>query len=481
VTDSQTLAIDQGTHSTRAAVYDARGRMLALTRRAVSLQTHSRTQVEQSPAQILDSLHGVMEEILRQPGVEAARIGSAGLATQRSSVLAWESRSGLPLSPVLSWQDTRAAASLEALVRYEDSIRERTGLRLSAHYGAGKLQWLLRHEAAVAAARGQGTLAIGPLASFLLHHMVVDTRELVDHANASRTLLWNLDDRDWDPWLLGLFDIPREALPDCMPVLADYGMTRHGSIPLNAVNGDQTAALYAGGTPDRDTLLVNTGTGAFVLLPIGAQQAPLSRLLRGLSRSDACTADHYLEGTVNGAAAALDWMAAQYGIADWPAQLGGWLDSNDTPPVFLNSVGGLGAPWWQTGPEPVLLYDAAGAKTGPAQAMVAVIESIVFLIQTNIELLCAHNPRVKCIRIAGGLAPLDGLCRKLANLSGLAVERSHAIEATLRGIAWLAAGSPDTWASIETERRFLPRDDPGLGQRYGRFRDALVSRLRQAP
>ena len=476
-----TLAIDQGTHATRALVFEGRGRLVALASKSVSLQTRSRAEIEQSPEEILDSLHAVMEEILRHPGVDASRIGSAGLATQRSSVLAWDRRTGRPLTRVLSWQDTRTAADLEALGGHDAAIRERTGLRLSPHYGAGKLRWLIQHETAVTAARAQGTLVLGPLASFLLHHLTEAMREVVDHANASRTLLWNLESRDWDAWLLGLFAIPREVLPECLPIISDYGRTRAGVIPLTAVNGDQTAALYAAGTPARHTLLVNTGTGAFVLLPTGETRRSHPRLLSGLSRSDGRTADHYLEGTVNGAGAALDWVARRYRIADWPAQAPGWLDRIDTPPVFMNSIGGLGAPWWRPGPEPVFLPKNGVTHIGPAEAMVAAIESIVFLIQANVELLRGQNPRVDGIRISGGLAPLDGLCRKLANLSGLAVERSHAIESTARGIAWLAAGCPDTWEPSGVERRFLPDDDPRLEERYARFRAALESALRQAP
>jgi glycerol kinase len=475
-----TLAIDQGTHATRALVFDGHGRMVADAHRSVSLQARSRAEVEQSPAEILDSLQAVVAEILQHPGIDAARIGSAGLATQRSSVLAWDRRTGRALSAVLSWQDTRTAADLTLLGRHEAAIRERTGLRLSPHYGAGKLQWLLRHEAAVTAAREQETLAIGPLASFLLHHLTEARGEMADHANASRTLLWNLEKRDWDPWLLDLFDIPREILPECLPIVADYGLTRSGHVPLTAVNGDQTAALYAHGMPARDTLVVNAGTGAFVLLPTGDSRRSHPRLLCGLSRSDGRTVDHYLEGTVNGAAAALDWVASQYRIADWQAQAPGWLDEVEAPPVFLNSIGGLGAPWWQPGPEPVFLPDSEGARIGPAEAMVAAIESIVFLIQANVELLRDLNPGVEGIRISGGLASFDGLCRKLANLSGLTVERFRAVESTARGIAWLAAGCPDCWEPSGVERPFPPQDDPRLRERYLRFRAVLESAIRRA-
>jgi glycerol kinase len=477
--ETLTLAIDQGTHATRALLFDRRGRVLAQARRPVSLHVRSRAEVEQSPTGILDSLQAVVKEILQQPGIHPARIGSAGLATQRSSVLAWDRGTGQALSPVLSWQDTRTAPDLAALGRHEAAIRERTGLRLSPHYGAGKLHWLLRHEAAVAAARAQGTLALGPLASFLLHHLSETSGEVTDHANASRTLLWNLESRDWDPWLLGLFEISRELLPECRPIIADYGVTRIGHIPLTAVNGDQTAALYAGGMPPRDALVVNTGTGAFVLLPTGDSRRSHSGLLSGLSRSDGPNSDYYLEGTVNGAAAALDWVASLYRIADWPAQAPGWLDEVEAPPVFLNSIGGLGAPWWQQGPDPVFLPAGNGAQVEPAEAMVATIESIVFLIQANVELLCELTPGLSGIRISGGLAPLDGLCRKLASLSGLAVERSGAVESTARGIAWLAAGCPDSWDPPGVERRFLPQNDPRLGERYARFRAALESALRQ--
>jgi len=466
-----TLAIDQGTHATRAAAYDGHGRMVAHARRPVSLQRSGRTEAEQSPVEILGSLQAVMQELLAHPDVAAAGICSAGLATQRSSVLAWERDTGRALSPVLSWLDTRAAQSLQRLEQHSSEIKQRTGLPLSAHYGAGKLQWLLQKDATVAAAQGSGRLVIGPLASYLLHHLLTGHTNTIDHANAARTLLWNLHDRDWDDWLPGLFGIPREVLPGCRPILADYGVTRSGSIPVMAVNGDQTAALYAQGMPAPHTIRVNIGTGAFVLSPTGGDCRPHPKLLAGLSRSSDHTADYFIEGTINGAGAAVLWIADKYNLPAWQTCLPEWLGAITDPPVFLNTIGDLGSPWWRAGPEPA--FPDATTTPDAAHAMVAVIESIVFLIEANIQLLRELDPGLDRIRVGGGLSQADGLCRKLASLSGLVVERPAEAEATARGIAWLAAGCPADWDNPEAVDRFEPHTDAGLGVRYTRFLEAL--------
>lgn len=468
-----TLAIDQGTRSTRAAVFDGRGRLVALARRPVALQRLSRSAIEQSADEILDSMRRVLADILEHPAIDPGRIRRAGLATQRSSVLAWERSTGRALSRVLSWQDTRTAQHLQHLSAHEAEIRQRTGLRLSPHYGAGKLHWLLEHDAATAAARRAGTLVMGPLAGYLTQHLIANGTPVVDHANAARTLLWNLDTLDWDDRLLELFAIPREVLPACRDIVEAYGITRRGGIPLSAVNGDQAAALYAQGTPARDTIRLNLGTGAFVLLPTGEQALRHPRLLTGISRSDAHSADYCIEGTVNGAGAAVDWVAKRCAVPGWAQQLPAWLEAIREPPVFLNSIGGLGAPWWRPGPAPRFISPRGPVEPDPATALVAVIESIVFLVQANIDRLRELQPDIKGITLSGGLSRSDGLCRRLADLSGLVVERPVSLEATVRGIAWLAAGSPPGWEVPDMPARFSPRTDTGLGERYARFLEAL--------
>jgi len=471
LSDALILAIDQGTYSTRAIIFDSRGRAVSMARESVDLIRHSRTEIEQSPEEILRSMEAVVDAVLHDPEVESDRIIAAGLATQRSSVLAWDRLSGKPLSPVLSWQDRRVEGGLAAFAERDADIRQLTGLHLSPHYGATKLHWLLENVSAVNAALKAGTLMLGPLASFLLHHLTGSDYEAIDDANASRTLLWNLQTRAWDSSLLELFNIPPQVLPDCYPIIADYGTTRNGGIPVKAVNGDQTAALYAQGQPPDNTIVVNIGTGAFVLLPVSDPDSRPEGLLAGISQSSAQSASFYVEGTVNGAAAALEWAAQQHEVTGTENHLPGWLEEITAPTLFINTVGGLGAPWWQAGPAPHFL----DAHISAPEAMVAVIESIIFLIQTNVALMCKLKPAVDTIRISGGLSRLDGLCQKLANLSGLAVHRPVQVEATARGIAWQAAGCPEDWPATGAGEMFAPIPDSMLSDRYTCFLEVLES------
>ena len=464
-----TLAIDQGTHSTRAIIFDAGGRVVSMAQQPVSLNRQSRREIEQSPDEIRQSMQTVIDEVLNDRAVDRNRIAAAGMATQRSSVLAWDRITGIPLSPVLSWQDRRVEDRLLTMMDHDQHIRELTGLHLSPHYGAGKLQWLLGHVPATREALAAGKLIMGPLASYLLHHLTGAHDAVIDDANASRTLLWNLQSRNWDASLLELFKIPSQALPACVPICTDYGLTRQGNIPVKAVNGDQTAALYAQGKPSGNTILVNIGTGAFVLLPIEDPAARPVGLLAGISHSDKDTASYYVEGTVNGAAAALKWAAGKFNVSDLESRLPGWLEDIQTPTLFMNTVGGLGAPWWQAGPEPHFL----DADVTAAEAMVAVSESILFLVQANLELMTTLNPAVDRIRISGGLSNLDGLCQRLANLSGINVERPVQIEATARGIAWQAAGCPEGWSTTVADRLFNPHRDKLLAGRYKQFIEKL--------
>ncbi len=461
-----TLSLDQGGHASRALVFDGRG---ALQARAV-VETRERRfppdRVEQDGGELAGSLRRAAEEAVVSLGGRAANIVAAGLATQRSSIVCWNRETGETLSPVLSWQDRRAREWLQQFQSQEEKIRERTGLVLSAHYGASKLCWCLDHLPAVAQARVRGQLAMGPLASFLLHRLLREHPLLIDPSNAGRTLLWNLDRGDWDDELLGLFGIPRDGLPACVPTRHGYGtLAVHGQeIPLTVLNGDQSAALFALGRPQPSTAYINIGTGAFVLRALGEMPARRPRLLSSVAwKSDGETV-YVIEGTVNGAGSALEWAEQKLGLQDVVGQLPSWWKAEASPPLFLNGISGLGAPFW------VADFESRWIGEGSAEAkIVAVAESILFLIQRNLEEMKKSFSQFEQIFVSGGLSANDVLCEKLANLTGLPMYRPVEHEATARGLAWQVAGCPAEWPEQEFGRWFRPAEDPALSARYARW------------
>ncbi len=471
------LALDQGGHASRALVFDRQGRLQA---RAVVETTEQRfppDRVEQDGNVLVRSIERAAEQAVASLGGRAANIAAAGLATQRSSIVCWDRETGAPLSPVLSWQDRRAHGWLQQFNPEAEKIRERTGLVLSAHYGASKLRWCLDHLPAVAAARDAGRLAMGPLASFLLFRLLRERPMLVDPSNAGRTLLWNIGSSDWDGELTGLFGIPRSALPACVPTRHRYGSlaVRGQEIPVTVLNGDQSAALFALGRPHANTAYVNLGTGAFVLHTLGELPKRLPRLLCSVAwRSDG-ESIYVMEGTVNGAGSALEWAEQKLGVKDAVNQLAGWWKTETAPPLFLNGVSGLGAPFWV----PDFESRWIGAGT-PAANIVAVAESILFLIQRNLEEMKKSFSPFEQIFVSGGLSMNDVLCEKLASLTGLPVYRPVEHEATARGLAWLAAGQPADWPETDFGRWFRPAEDSTLRARYSEWgwemTDALARR-----
>ncbi len=466
------LALDVGTLSTRAFVYDQFGRVHGSASKPVQLHQLSEVQIEQDPLEIIDSLFEVMTAVLREPHIQEAGLGAAGLSTQRSSIVAWDKETGQPLTPVLSWQDRRAAEYLRPLAKHASKIKNQSGLFLSPHYGASKLRWCIDHYPELQpSSNGNPSTSpyvFGPLASFILYHLLQKNPHTVDHVNASRTQLFDLEQRTWSPDLLEIFNLTGDRLPNCQPTQFDYGLIKDTTIPLMAVNGDQNAAIHGLGPLDTETFIINIGTGAFILLPTGNHPIHHPRLLASIANSKNDSATYVLEGTVNGAGAAIKWAADQWGEPDLSRQLEGWLQKVENPPIFVNTIGGLGSPLWEEGPPPAF-YPADGTL---AEKAVAVVESIIFLIQINLETMTHTGQDVKRIRISGGLAEIDGVCQLLADISQRLVIRSEERQSTSRGIAWLAGKPNHDWNNLE-EDFFLPTPNKPLQLRYRSFSNRL--------
>jgi len=468
------LLLDQGSHACKASVRATDGRVLSTSEVAVATRTDARqpTQVEYDAEALVAAMQQAMAQTWAQLPGKALPVRAAGLATQRSTIACWDRRDGRALAPVISWQDRRNADWLAALAPDPGRIRRITGLLPSAHYGASKLRWCLDHLPEVRRAHAQGHLRMGPVSSFLLQRLLREQPCVVDPANASRTLLWDRQARDWSPALLREFGIPRECLPDCVPSRYAYGHLAGaaGGVPLRVCTGDQAAALFAAGQPDPGTLYVNVGTGAFLQRACGGHPPETPGLLCSVAWQDSRQALSVLEGTVNGAGAAISWLAERTGTAEKALldAAADWLEGITAPPLFINGVGGLGAPWWDARCPVRFEGEHAG---GLAAQAVAVIESIVFLLMVNVEAMSQAAGVPQRIIISGGVSRLDGLCQRLADLTGLQVLRPEDVQATTVGLHFLLAGTVVPWE--HAAQGFEPVAAPALAARYQHWRRAL--------
>lgn len=464
------LALDQGGHASRALLFDADGKVLAHTERRIATHRSGTERVEHAATAVVRSLREAAE-IAIEALPQGYTIEAAGLATQRSSIACWDRASGKPLSPVISWQDRRAARQVAALAPQARRVTELTGLVLSPHYGASKLAWCLRHLPPVKKARREGSLVAGPLASFAIAGLTQGHPCLADPVNGARTQLLDIGQGDWSEELCRLFDIPRDILPRLVPNRHAFGEldVSGRTIPLSVVIGDQPAALFADGEPDIHTAYLNLGTGAFVQC-LSEQAVP--GLLRSVLWRDTGRTLFALEGTVNGAATALDAVAKQLrvGKARMTRALPAWLETSSEIPLFLNGIGGLGAPYWRAG-----FHSRFVGRGGAGEKMAAVAESIVFLLLENLDRMRDAGTELRRLRVTGGLAQLDGLCQRLADLSALPVERPLLYEATALGVARLLGGAAQTAPARST--RFVPKQAPTLETRRRHWQTAMQEAL----
>lgn len=458
------LALDQGGSQSRALVIDATGAIVLQTAVAVATQRPRPLWVEQQPHEVSDSVRRAAEQAIKQLSpAQRDRLQACGLACQRSSLLAWDRQRNQALSPLLSWQDTRAAQRMPSSASEIATLRRITGLYPSAHHGASKFAWLLEQAPIRAAAIAQ-TLQLQPLATFLAQQLFGHYG--LDPANAQRTLLWDRHQQSWSPALLQRFGITANLLPPLQSSLGDWGELQLASLqlPCRLMAGDQSVAPLANGALASDTVSINLGTGAFLCTP--DHDYPADRLLHSLAYSDGKHSLGWLEGTVNGAGAALQWLAAQPSTAQ-PNRI-----TERRPPLFLNAVGGLGSPYWRAD------LHSRFIDTPPESRQQAVLESVLFLLQENLNEMVAAGVPLRCLRLSGGLSQHAGLAQQLASLSGLPVELQPEVEATARGLVWVLAGQPSDW-QCGTTQRFLPQPDPWLLERQQQWQQAMATWLSQ--
>jgi len=474
-----TLVIDQGSHASRTALFTAQGELISLASKDVSTQSLQQGWYEQDASEILLSVTNLLHELKsanpdgKNP-TQTENIKNCCLCTQRSSIVAWDKQTGTPLSPVISWRDLRNQSWLDNMDRRDFDIQRITGLPLSGHYSASKIRWLLDNNTDVQGALDKQRLCIAPLASFLLFHLLQGNPFLIDHTNAQRSQLFDINSLSWSDELLQAFNIDESLLPETQPVSYPYGKLSILDIPMTAVCGDQNAAWHAYPTMQLPKAVINIGTGAFIMSS-AREKAQKPLLLRSIINSSENSFEYTTEGTVNGAGAAISWLQNRYPCHDLFEQLPDWLSRLPCPPVFINTVSGLGSPWWCTGGEPEFMSH----NITLAERYVSAIESIIFLLYKNIQQL-ETTPAI--FFISGGLSQLDGLCQRLADLSNAKVIRFCETQSSARGCAWLAnqivnenetnqaskAGLHKI-ISPKIEKEFTPQKNKLISKRYEQF------------
>ena len=474
------LCIDQGGHASRAIVFSHEGEMVASAYCEVATEYPAKHFVEINANEVIDSINQSLKQVLEKLGDRRSNIIAAGLATQRSNIVCWDKNTGEALSPVISWQDRRNTNWLEQFNNKNESIHKTTGLFLSPHYGASKLRWCIENISKVKKALDENTLAFGPMSSFITRQITKEKTFVVDSVNASRTQLWNLKKHNWDNELLSLFNIPKSALPKCVSSIYEYGNIEidKQKIPLRLVTGDQSAAMYAYGHLQADSAYVNTGTGAFISRSSGPLPLYSRRLLTSIVFQNKESANiqntYVLEGTINGAGSALEWLGKQYPDTDIFKHLSKWLEEVESPPLFLNGVSGLASPFWL--PNFISKFDR---QANIDEKSVAVVESIIFLLKSCLDEMAKLSSPPEQIQITGGLAPLDGLNQRLADLSGLPVYCPTQCEATARGTAYLLAEQPINWPEQDAGIWFKAQKNTELNNRYKRWMDLMLKHMRK--
>ena len=474
------LVLDQGGQSSRSLVIDQTGVVLARDTHAVDTLTPIAGYVEQDAEQLVDSLKQTAESAVKQLTLaQQQALCSAALVTQRSSMLCWERDSLKPLTPVISWQDCRAESWLSQQKIDARWFRRQTGLYPNAHLGGSKMHWCLNECQAVQEAFTAGNLMMGPLAAYLAARLTHSSVIKVDPANAQRTGLYNLEANDWDEALLQLFDISRSLLPDIALTFDDFGAIpfQNFKLPLQLLNGDQSAALFANGEPGADIGYINIGTGAFVSALWHSTESPEQLLNSVIFRAD--QVDYVVEGTVNGAGSAITW-AEKAGLLNDTLNSFEHRKKANTELLFLNSVGGLGSPYWQSLVIPELIGEGDRQQT-----LQAIKESILFLLQSNLQVMQSGGLHLQRVVVSGGLAGDEALCQMLSDLLNLPVWRPNEVEATARGAAYLLAreknGARDKdglWIT-QDGYEFVPRQEHHvqLHQRFSRWQKALKQKL----
>ncbi len=456
MTHEYVLAIDQGTTSSRAIVFDKQGRMVSLAQEEFPQRYPADGWVEHDPEAIWSTTRRTAQQAFQEAEAKGGRVAALGITNQRETTLVWERASGRPIHPAIVWQDRRTADTCRRLAgeNLDREIQERTGLLLDPYFSATKVAWLLDHVEGARRRAENGELAFGTVDSFLLARLTGNRVHATDATNAARTSLFNIRTNAWDEALLRIFNIPPAVLPQVHDCAANFGQTEPElfgrAIPILGIAGDQQAATIGQCCFQTGAIKSTYGTGCFVLMNTGDQMLiSKNRLLTTIAYRLKGQSTYALEGSIFMAGAAVQWLRDGLGLisrAQDSEALARQLNGNNG--VYLvPAFTGLGAPYWN--PEVRGAVFGIKQSTGPAEFARAVLESVCYQTQDLFQAMAEDGVRPTSLRVDGGMVANNWLVQFLADILDLPVDRPRVMETTALGAAILAGMQAGLLGTLE--------------------------------
>lgn len=482
------LALDQGTTSSRAILFDREGSMVAVAQKEFQQFFPRPGWVEHDPEEIWSTQFGVAQEALARAGLRAADVAAIGITNQRETTVIWDRATGQPIHPAIVWQDRRTAPTCDELraAGHAATFQEKTGLVLDAYFSGTKVKWLLDNVDGARQRAERGELAFGTIDSWLVWNLTGGALHVTDATNASRTLLYNIRTGEWDDELLRLLEVPRSLLPEVRSSSEVYGETAEGllgaRVKVAGIAGDQQAATFGQACLRKGMAKSTYGTGCFMLLNTGTTAVPSrNQLLTTVAWQLPDRTDYALEGSIFVGGAVVQWLRDGLGViresGDVEALAGSVSDNGGVymVPAFV----GLGAPHWDSYARGAILGLTRGATAGHLAR--AALESIAY--QTADVLAAMQQDaglELAELRVDGGASRNDLLMQFQADVLGVPVVRPRITETTALGAAYLAGLAVGVWdgegeisAQWGVDRRFEPAMESGQ-------RESLLAGWRKA-
>ena len=460
------LAIDQGTTSSRAIIFDAQGRPQAKAQQEFTQHFPRDGWVEHDGMEIWRSTLEVCRQALAKAGLQASDVAAIGITNQRETTLVWDAETGEPIYPAIVWQDRRTADGCAALKSqgHESWVAGKTGLLIDPYFSASKLRWVLDQVPGARARAIKGELRFGTVDSFLLWHLTGGRVHRTDATNASRTLLFNIHTQQWDPELLALFDVPATLLPEVLDCAAEFGQTDAslfgGPIAVRAMAGDQQAALVGQACFSPGMIKSTYGTGCFMIQNTGATPvASKNRLLTTVAYRLGGQVTYAVEGSIFVAGAAVQWLRDGIKLISHARESEALAEqTGEACGVYLvPAFTGLGAPYWD--PKARGAIFGLTRDTGIKEIVTAGLQSVCYQTRDLLEAMTQDGAAAPtALRVDGGMVENNWVMQFLADILGVAVERPQVTETTALGVAYLAGLQTGLFASLDDIARHWHRE-----------------------